>query len=131
MKHTGFTLIETVIAICLIAVIAGFFAFQFNGMVGRIKLQTTSRQIVSDLRSAQARAMSEKKDTEVNFFRGYYLSDGKLKKFPSGVVVLNPHGVKFSASGAPVVGAFAAVELECNQKPCSIIISPEGRIRIE
>jgi prepilin-type N-terminal cleavage/methylation domain-containing protein len=130
-KARGFTLIEIIIVVCIVSVIAGFFSFQFAGIVGRIKIRTASRMIVSDLRLTQDRALSQQAEAEINFFRDYYASGGKIVKLPSRVTVANPHAVKFSSKGTPVVGSFSRIDLKCENAAAAIIVSPQGRIRVE
>jgi prepilin-type N-terminal cleavage/methylation domain-containing protein len=130
MKN-GFSLVEIIIAICLLSVIAGLVSFRSTGMVEEVKLRTASRQIVSDLRAAQGQAAARSSETAVNFFREQYLIGEKTVKLPSRVWIFNPHAIKFSSNGTPVVGYFSAIQLKCGQKNASVIISPQGRIRVE
>jgi len=127
----GYSLIEIVLVICIIGIIAGFLSFRFSGITDQIKLQSSARQIISELRSAQMKAVSGHNDQEIIFSDDHYIVAGRERKLPSSVFILSAVTVKFSPSGMPYPGYFGTIKLLCHDRSVSIIISNIGRIRVE
>ena len=127
----GYSLLELVLVVCLIGIIAGFLSFKFSGITDQIKLQSSARQILSDLQSAQMKAVSGHNDQEIIFSSDRYIIAGRERKLPSSVSIASPITVRFSPSGMPYPGYFGTIKLICHSRSVSIIISNVGRIRFE
>lgn len=127
----GYSLLELVLVICLIGIIAGFLSFKFSGVTDQIKLQSSARQILSDLQSAQMKAVTGHTDQEIIFYNDHYTVAGRERKLPSSVSIASPVTVRFSPSGMPYPGYFGTIKLICYDRSVSIIISNIGRVRVE
>jgi type II secretory pathway pseudopilin PulG len=130
-KSFGYSLIQLVIVLSIIAIVAGYFSFRFSGILDQIKLQSAAKMIQSDLMSAKMRAQAEHINQEIIFSNNQYFFNDHKKILPSSVFIQNPQTVKFAASGMPIPGYFGTLKLICHNKTASIVISPLGRIRIE
>ncbi len=127
----GYTLIELMVVIVIIAIVAGYFSFKFSGFLDTIKLRSAARAVAVDLRSAQMSALAQHTEKEIIFNAHNYTKDEKTRSLPSAVSVANPQKIIFGATGMPKPGNFGTVILSCHGKTISIIISSAGRIRIE
>jgi type II secretory pathway pseudopilin PulG len=130
-KNFGYSLVQLIIVLSIIAIVAGYFSFRFSGILDQIKLQSAAKMIQSDLMSAKMRAQAEHINQEIAFLSNQYSFNEHKKFLPSSVFVQNPQTIKFASSGMPHPGYFGTLKLICHNKTASIVISPLGRIRIE
>ena len=130
-KNSGYSLLQLIVVLSIIAVIAGYFSFRFSGILDEIKLQSAVKMIQSDLMAIKTKAQTEHNDQEIIFLTSQYSFNGRKKTLPSSVLIINPQTIKFGSSGMPVPGYFGTLKLNCHNKTASIVISPQGRIRIE
>ncbi len=122
MLKKGFTLIEILIVISLIGILFTAAYFNHSGYVEISKLNAAKTQIVSDLRAAQNKATNEHKTVSITF-------DNKTK-LPSGITVSNKI-IKFAASGFCPPGYSGTIILSGKKKSKKIIVSSNGRVRVE
>jgi prepilin-type N-terminal cleavage/methylation domain-containing protein len=66
MKNRGFTLIELIIVISIIAILVLALGFSYQGWMGRYKVESQVKQMYVDLMNARARAMQM---SRMHFFR--------------------------------------------------------------
>lgn len=59
----GFTLLELLIVLALMAIVAGFVMPMFGGPVSTSELRATARQLAAGLRLAQSEAVSQRRET--------------------------------------------------------------------
>jgi len=130
-KKSGYSLLQLIVVLSIIAIIAGYFSFRFSGILDEIKLQSAAKMIQSDLLTLKTKAQAEHNEQEIIFQASQYSFNGHNKTLPSSVSIINPQTIKFGASGMPVPGYFGTLKLNCHNKTTSIVISPQGRIRIE
>ena len=128
---SGYSLIQLIIVLSIVAIVAGYFSFRFSGILDQIKLQSAAKMILSDLMTAKMRAQAEHRNLEIVFLNSQYSFDNHKKILPASVFIQNPQTVKFASSGMPVPGYFGTLILVCHNKTASVIISPVGRIRVE
>lgn len=95
MKKDGFTLIELLVVISIIGILAIALGFSFEGWQGRYRVESTIKQIESDLNKARASAMQRNRVHFLNLdaVRQYTVyeddSDG-TNKVPDGDGVFQP-----------------------------------------
>ncbi|UCG62122.1 MAG: prepilin-type N-terminal cleavage/methylation domain-containing protein [Candidatus Zixiibacteriota bacterium] len=66
-SNRGITLIEIIVAVVIVAIAAAMAAPRFQVAIDRAKFRSTTRDIVSTLRDARSRAISEKQNFGVYF----------------------------------------------------------------
>lgn len=127
----GYTLVQLIILLALISVVAGYFSFQMSGTVDAIKLQSVAKMIASDLRASQALAVSTHVSQQIEFDRDLYTVRGVKKKIPAPVKIDTPLIFSFAPSGLPHPGFSGTLRLSAKGKTLSVILSSQGRVRIE
>ena len=63
MPRRGFTLLEILIVLALMAIVAGFVLPMFGGPVSTSELRSSARQLAAGLRLAQSEAVSQRRET--------------------------------------------------------------------
>jgi len=99
MNKKGVTLIELVVVLVIIGIAAGLIAPNLGGWLPRYRLRSATRDIVSTMRDAHMKAVSNRMQYQVNFNAGtntYILrhtsggllfDDGPVRAAPSGITV--------------------------------------------
>ncbi len=98
MNKKGVTLIELIVVFVIIGIAAGLIAPNIGGWLPRYRLKTATRDIVSTLRTAQMKAVSNRLQYQVNFNvaansyvlqynSGSWVNDGPVQTAPSGIIV--------------------------------------------
>ncbi len=103
MNEKGVTLIELVVVFVIIAIMAVLLAPNVGGWLPRYRLRSATRDMVSIMRIAQMKAVSNKIQYQVNFnaadigaTNGYalrynngasWVTDGAVQTFPAGILV--------------------------------------------
>ncbi len=108
-RESGFTLVELIVVLGIVAVLLGMSYTSWRGHVAQRELQYGTVQVASDLREAQERAKEARVVYTVTFTAssstyviarsgGGFLENGRL---PDGVVLTANQVVTFSAFGQP------------------------------
>jgi len=122
MGRRGFTLIELSVVIGLVGLLTLVAFPSLMAFRERIYLETTSQQLLTDLRRTQAEALCAGTD------RSYNSSSLSL---PGGLAS-DEKQFKFSGSGAPPPGGSGTVRLQGRTgRGRSVIVSSAGRVRLE
>jgi prepilin-type N-terminal cleavage/methylation domain-containing protein len=100
MNKKGVTLIELIVVFVIIAILAGLIAPNIRNWLPRYRLMSATRDIVSTLRTAQMKAVSNRMLYQVDFTvgansyitrytntAGVDVADGPVQRAPSGITV--------------------------------------------
>jgi type IV fimbrial biogenesis protein FimT len=99
MNKKGFTLIELIVVFVIIAVTAVLIVPNIRGWLPRYRLKSATREIVSTMRTAQMKAISNRMQYQVDFnvgtnsyilqynSGGLFKNDGPVQTTPSGITV--------------------------------------------
>ena len=122
MGSRGFTLIELSLVIGLVGLLALTSLPALTAFRERIYLETTSQQLLSDLRQTQAQAICSGADSSY---------DVASLPLPGGLAS-NAKQFKFAASGATPPGGSGTVFIQgWTGRGRSVIVSSAGRVRLE
>jgi type IV fimbrial biogenesis protein FimT len=104
MNQKGITLIELVVVLVIIAIMAGLLAPNIGAWLPNYRLRSATRDIVSTMRTAQMRAVSNNVQYRVNFNvieigaansyvlqrdsgAGVFVNDGAVQILPTGITI--------------------------------------------
>lgn len=135
IKNSGFTLLELIIVLFLIALILGLSAILFVNILPSSRLNATAREMSATIRHAKHLALinGEKQTITINLDSGSYGMEGIIhKNIPSGITikVIDPllgeirngeYTIIFSATGGMEGGT---IVLSTNKKTASIQLDP-------
>jgi prepilin-type N-terminal cleavage/methylation domain-containing protein len=76
MKNKGITLIELLVVVAIVGVLVIALGFSYVGWMGRYKIESTVKQLYSDLMDARTKAMQRNRD---------YFADFNLPAPPAGL----------------------------------------------
>ncbi len=142
-KSQGFTLVEILIAIAIIAILASISVAGYQQMVPRISLNSVTRDLTSDLRYAQQKAVTEQiiYDVKFNLATNSYQI---IKEIPTttiktvylnnrttvnSITGLTNNTVRFNAAGAAVETG-KIILINSNNSTSSVEIKPSGYVKI-
>ena len=66
-SNRGITLIEIIVGVVIVGIAAAMAAPRFQTAIDRAKFRKTTREVISTLREARSKSISEKQDYGVNF----------------------------------------------------------------
>ncbi len=135
IKNSGFTLLELIIVLFLIALILGLSTILFVNILPSSRLNATAREMSATIRHAKHLALinGEKQTITINLDSGSYGMEGIIhKNIPSGITikVIDPllgeirngeYTIIFSATGGMEGGT---IVLSTNKKTASIQLDP-------
>lgn len=101
-KNRGFTLIELMVTIAVMAIIAMMAAPSFNNIMLNQNLNKSARDLVATFTEARAKAALERRQIKVVLKSEVENSDGQLNWSPSGKAILKtatPLEVTFKQNG--------------------------------
>ena len=150
MNQRGVTLIELVVVFIIIAIGAGLLAPNIGAWLPNYRLRSATRDIVSTMRTAQMRAISNNIQYRVNFNTsevgaansyilqlnngGVWVNDGAIQTLPVGITMnidqLPAGRALFNPNSTSTAGSATLQNTKGAQKKISIT-SATGRVRIE
>jgi prepilin-type N-terminal cleavage/methylation domain-containing protein len=150
MNKKGVTLIELVIVFAIIAIAAVLLAPNIGAWLPNYRLRSTTRDIVSTMRVAQMKAVSNNFQYRVNLNPGdvgansykleYYntggnwLPDGAIQALPSGIIIsdntLPNDRAEFNPNSTSSSGSVTLQNSKGSQKRITLTAAT-GRIKIE
>jgi Tfp pilus assembly protein FimT len=149
MNHKGITLIELVVVFVIIAIGAVLLVPNISAWLPNYRLRSATRDIVSTMRTAQMRAVSNNIQYRVNFNAaeigaansyiiqhntgGVWVNDGALQTVPAGIIVnidqLSAGKAVFNPNSTSAAGSVTLQNTKGSQR--SIALTPAtGRVRI-
>jgi len=149
MNHKGITLIELVVVFVIIAIGAVLLVPNIGAWLPNYRLRSATRDIVSTMRTAQMRAVSNNIQYRVNFNAaeigaansyilqrntgGVWVNDGALQTAPAGITVnidqLSAGKAVFNPNSTSAAGSVTLQNTKGTQR--SIALTPAtGRVRI-
>ncbi|OPY57739.1 MAG: hypothetical protein A4E55_01459 [Pelotomaculum sp. PtaU1.Bin035] len=147
-NNLGFTLIEATIVVIIISVIVAVALPDFNKTIGLYNLDSSARELASDIRSLQQNALKhESAGFEILFNTGTesyrlintdvgVLSPYKIKKLPAGIDLVfsnfKDSRLIFAANGNPAGGIGGHISLRDHATGTFlyVIIDSIGRVRV-
>ena len=146
MNKKGVTLIELVIVFAIIAIAAVLLAPNIGAWLPNYRLRSTTRDIVSTMRVAQMKAVSNNTEYQVLFnpgagtyilqYRdtgGNWVNEGATQTLPSGIQISAPFPgniAHFNPNSTSSTGSLTLQNTKGTQK--KITLTPAtGRIKIE
>lgn len=149
-NHKGFTILECMLVVTIISIMLGIAIPAIHGPLAHYRLYAAGREMVSNLREFQQRALTEEKHTyKVKFFidRGrhiaidrYCLMEGintlKTLELPASINLYDTNfsdeKMYISSSGYPAFGFGGTIQLENdNDERLYIIVAKTGRVRMD
>ncbi len=148
-KHEGVTLIELVVVLVIIAITAGLLVPNIGVWLSNYRLRSATRDIVSTMRTAQMKAVSNNIPYRVNLddaeiglnayvlqyrpSQGSWVGDGAIQTLPTGISIgANTFPGKHAGFNPNSTASGGSVTLMSAKETRTITLAPAtGRIRIE
>jgi general secretion pathway protein H len=139
MQRRGFTVIETLAVIAIVAVVAGAGTTALGSLAATLRLATEARTLAQSMRAARARAMAEGEPIEVRFDAAasrwaiVSVPDGRMRRqevlsLPLRFAALPLRArIRFDASGDAENGT---IEMATPAASRRIVVNQRGRVRI-
>ena len=128
-KQTGFTLIELMVTIAIMAIIAMMAAPSFGDMLQRQNLNKSTKELVAVLNQARAKAALERREITVELLSSNADTDDRLNWMPVGKaslksgqateIIFMPTGLVKDPSANQVIGTDTSFEI------CNTLSSPK------
>ena len=104
MRENGFTLVELVVTVAVMAILASLATVQFRKMMTNASIEKEVKMIYAELMELRTRAMFEKTPRAVSFTRTRFsVYPGADTSVPPVMTRLLPHNLAWSGSGSSVV----------------------------
>jgi len=143
LSDRGFTLVEIVVALSLISILLAIAIPEWGTLLPTFRLNSSARQVQSELNRVKARAVSENTNFRLVFSAASYSIErdngtgyettGEGKPLPEGIDIRSTttSTLGFTARGTATPGTGGTVKL-CNIKEAgkNVVVSSTGRIRI-
>lgn len=146
-RRRGFTLLELLVALGLVAVLTGTAVLGYRRMVAGWRLNAAARQVVMDLKLARARAILDSTTHRVHFRvpgssyqherqqpSGEYVAVGPPTALPSDIAVIGCSGAGSGISFRPRghAAAFGTITLRNDGgDQRAVIVDIVGRTRVQ
>ncbi|MDP2099502.1 MAG: GspH/FimT family pseudopilin [Methylobacter sp.] len=148
IKNTGFTLIETMIVVAIIAILAAMAAPSFNSMLEKQRIVGVAETVLADLRWARAESIKRNRPVRVTFTTGsnwnYTIDTNPALAASDGVLPKTVNGSDFASTSLTTdftggMTTFEAVRGTANKGIATITttnfnagveVSTLGRVRI-
>lgn len=145
-RRDGFTLIEIIVTMTLIAILSAIAIPNWNTLLPNYALKSAGRQVQSELHKLKSRAVSENASFHLVFSTttsyiiekkpsgGSYTATGESRTLPDGITLAGTSDTTlgFTSRGISIDSTDKTVKL-CNIKSSgkNIVLTEIGRIRID
>ena len=146
MNRRGVTLIELVVVMAIIAIAAAFVAPNIGAWIPNYRLRGATRDVVSNLRTAQMKAISTNREYQVSFNPGAgsyilqyrhtdgitWIDEGAAQTLPSGILISGitfpGNNAQFNPNSTASAGTITITNTKGTKKDVTVA-SSTGRIR--
>jgi prepilin-type N-terminal cleavage/methylation domain-containing protein len=133
--NRGYSLIELIATVALAGILAAIALPSWNKLLPAYQLDSSARQIHSELYSIKMRAAAENVGFQLVYSDGAAAYSVKresavlaTKPLPAGVIVINAGAISFSPRGTASANR---IRLRTSDGTCKqVVVSPTGRVRI-
>ena len=148
-EERGFSLVETIIVVSLIAIISGFAITTLNSFLPRFRLSSAAREVLTDLMNARMQAVSKKHQMLITFPSLYQytiiedkdnngaLTSGEPSRtydmhssFGDVTVASSPSSIIFKPLGT-ASGATITITSVAGAGTKTVLVSLGGRVKIQ
>ena len=131
----GYSLIELIATMAMAGILAAIALPSWNKLLPSYQLDSSARQVHSELYSIKMRAAAENVGFQLVYYDGaasYSIKRDSAvlvtKPLPAGVVVANAGAISFSSRGTASANR---IRLRSSDGTCKqVVVSPTGRVRI-
>ena len=134
MDNAGFSIVECLVALALMAIIAAIALPGWNKLLPSFTLDSATRQVQSELHSIKMRAAAENVSFQLAYTQGasaYTIQNDSftaLKPLPEGIVVAKAGTISLSPRGTANPNR---IRLQNTAGDCrQVVVSPTGRVRV-
>lgn len=133
--ESGYSLIELIVAVAVAGILAAIALPNWNRLLPFYQLDSSARQVHSELHNIKMRAVTENVGFQLVFSDGattYTIQRDSVvlvtKPLPEGVTVTNAGAIAFSPRGTASANR---IRLRSGGGTCKqVVVSPTGRVRI-
>lgn len=127
MRQNGFSLVELIVVIAILAILLSIVTLQFNQYTKKVAIEGQVRTMYTDLMTVRSQALFEKRDRTVTvtaatfsvYSSGLATGTPVLQRALKYSVNSTPYTVKFNSRGV-IDGANASICIEPNDNPGAI-----------
>ena len=145
-NRRGFTLLEMIVVLALVAILAGIAVLNHHAMRGRLDLGMAARQVMMDLKQARMRAVAQHVNYRIVFATGSasyrrqrkgtsgYQDDGGPTALPRGILIAGCTATGDAISFVPRgnAGSFGTVTVQNEHGEArSVTVNIAGQVRVQ